>query len=678
MLIVSVSSEKHNRAAEELGIRSFSSLPILESSLLKKQTENFDYDRIENLFVLSDGVLRSMPTDTHFLPDVLDACGLYGKISKIAKNEKVFLFKNNVYFDCCFRDTIENRSSKTIVIKNAKSEKVFAVVTTAGELLHKLLNYENADTLFTSFFNVQVEYAVGYVKEITVSEDYKKLLFDIIHLLTPCKPPLLASGIFTQVTLPKGDFVIIPPVWFDDGVQIEDGAVIGPNTILMKDSLISKNTHIKNSIVMNDVYVSSECFVENSICCKGVCIKRGAVVCSNSVLGEYCTIGEDMTVENESFVRPYVKIELPYKSFEYREYEDFNAGGSFYGLTPEKAALLGAAIGTVYKKPRVCISSDGEKNSFALKLAVLSGLLATGSDCVDVGMCHYSAFFYRSVYCETQIGIFVSGKGDGTKIEIFEKYAKHIGRSACYNLICEADRKTFEYCTREECKTVTQVKGLRKMYIREIISKFSKPLNYTYNLLTGNNDIMRIVSEISEKLPQRQNIRKHIEFKTDDDGTVLTALYNGIKITHRELLSVAANSEKDNKILIDDDTLFYRDTSEFIIDLWKYDAVILMFKILSLLSDSEYDIIELCKNSPSFFVIEKTVKTPIKAGEIAERLDKSPDFSSNEIKTDKGSVKIKKEPHTNKLKVIAKAFSAEAAEELVSLTLTLVSNDSKM
>jgi NDP-sugar pyrophosphorylase family protein len=61
-------------------------------------------------------------------------------------------------------------------------------------------------------------------------------------------------------------------------VQIESGSVIGPDTIIYNNSLISENTKIMNSVLFENVYVSSNCFVDGSVCCDNASIKRNTTL----------------------------------------------------------------------------------------------------------------------------------------------------------------------------------------------------------------------------------------------------------------------------------------------------------------------------------------------------------------------------------------------------------------
>lgn len=676
MIVISLESKKKNSAAEFLRINSFACLPVLSESLAFYQHKNFFDLPVGRFFLLTDdGVACTSDKIFHTVcPKELEKF-----VFNAEEEEPVLVYKNNFYFDCSFSNILNNHlktDEDVTLIRGENSDSAFAVLYKLRELKRELSVSGDAIECFENIFrnsHTSVT-ASGYVKEINSVFDYKELLGDLINLKTSLKPPCVAEGVYASESVPKGDFIIIPPVFFDEGVQIEKGAVIGPNTVIMGNSLISSDTHIADSVIMNGVYISSDCYVESSVCCSDVSVRRSSAVFSGSVLGYNSVIDEDCSIESGSLIRPYVRVELNVKSpFDSKIFE---SGTEFQGLLPEKAALLGSALGAVFPKASVCIASDGEANSQALKLAVISGLMSTGADCVDIGSIYNSAVLFSMSFCELDFGIFISGKGGGTDIKIYEKNAKPLSRSNYFNIISAANSGDIKRCSYGECKTVHQMKGLSNMYVREISGWFTSTLKYFPVFSSTNSRILKITEDIVRKIGVNDLYKCEINFFINEEGTNLLCEYGREKIPHRKLFAAVLKNEVENTEFVSMMLRNFRDDNsesscEIINKLWQYDAVFLAFKILLILNNCEENLSELIKALPEFYVAEKVVDLPLRSGNLSKKLGKL----GKQIKSRNGELEIsgesefltlRKNRQNNAVRLVAKAFSAEAAEELLA------------
>lgn len=659
MLAICVNCENH-KVTEPLKLKSLSWLPILNETLLDFQIKCFGGLKIDEICLVgeTDGDVASK--DETPIVKKTSIGDLYKELLKQNDTETVFFFRSDFYFDCSFKEIYElhiNSDNDITFIKYKDEEKIFGAFYSVGIAKREIAVLRDIKELFKPTLSNNIICINGYVKEILSIKSYKDVLFDLINLKTPYKPTFVAEGVFTPIKIPQGDFVIIPPVWFGDGVQIESGTVIGPNVVIMNDTLVSKNTRIKNSLLMNDVYVSSECYVDGVICCSGAVIKRGAAVFENSVLGSGCVIGEDSVIETESVVRCDVHINNYLKSPFANGFYEYNSLGGFEGLTPEKASLLGASIGYVYNKPKVCIGSDGEPNSQALRFSLIGGLISTGAEVVDIGNGYESFVFFCAKYCELDMSIYVSGRGGGTKIDVYENCVKPIGKSGYYNILCAVKNGDVPRCKGYECKSVRQIKGLAKMYVREITELFPKGLSIGADIKCENEYISAFISEVFKKTEQTYEECDAIHFKVNYKGDKVVAESKGVSFSHRELMSVALLFEKTND----------RGDKEisFLDDLWRYDGVFLAFKILSLLNDTQRNLSEILGDVPRFYIEEKTLETSMKPGVVAEKIENIYFNKNDAFSLNNADIEMKKTGKSNELKITARALSVEFAKELI-------------
>ena len=185
-----------------------------------------------------------------------------------------------------------NFNEKPLILKD-KNEGAFLLAGSIG-YLKSLCNknikltelFKNSEKFNADFRTVDMH----YFKHLRNIRSYKSLLFDILNKKTNYKPPFVAEGVFTSGVISKGDFSIVPPVYLDEVVQIENGSVIGPNTVIYNNTLISENTSIKNSVLFENVFVSSGCFVDGAVCCDNASVKRYSAVFSGSIIGKNALI----------------------------------------------------------------------------------------------------------------------------------------------------------------------------------------------------------------------------------------------------------------------------------------------------------------------------------------------------------------------------------------------------
>lgn len=646
----------NNKAAEQLNVQSFSSLPILGETLFDFQIKNLFDLGIEEIYVIDEHQTGSFKEQSFQIKQGT-VRGLYKELLDRSDSDDVFIFKNNFYFDCSFKEILEGHTSNNsdITFITNGNDNIFAAFYSVGAAKREIAFSGDAEELFNSSLSDNIKCISGYFKEILSAKEYMNILFDLINLNTPYKPTFVAENVFTDEEIPNGDFIIIPPVWFGGRIQIESGAVIGPNAVIMDETLISKNTRIKNSVLMKDVYVSSECYIDGALCCNSVVIKRGAAIFKNSILGSSCVIGEDSIIESDSVVRTGVHINNYVKSPFCSDFYEYDTVGGFQGLTPEKASLLGSSIGYVYNKSKICIGSDGEPNSQALRFSLIGGLISTGAEVVDIGHGYESFVLFCSEYCELDMSIYISGRGGGTRIDVYEKRVKPMGKSGYYNVLSAVKNETIPCCKADECKGVRQIKGLAKMYVREIINLFSSELRFCVKISSENEYISAFLSEIFKKIGREFKDEPKIHFIINYSGDRVTAETNGKTISHRTLESLVSffeNSAND-------------EYKKFLNSFWRFDAVFLTFKVISILNETGYKVGDIIKQIPRFYIEEKILESPLKPGIAAEKIE---DFSLKKddiFLTNNADIKIKKGHKSNELKIIAKALSVEFAKELV-------------
>ncbi len=608
----------------------------------------------EKIFVFSKSDIKNV------LPEGIDLID--------NENELVNLFLSNpegcsvVFSSSHFVDITEEFVESFI-----KTNEEYNVLSEGKELICSVLKNKNATRFLSEnsaeIKNINVSDAreiiyKGYSKNVGKPLCYKAFLSDILHQKTSVILPEIAQGVYAEDKIPEGNFVIIPPVYFDVRVQVEDGAVIGPGTVLMRDTLVSKKSDIRNSILLGGVYISSDSFVDNSLLCENVSVRRKSVVMSDSVLGYNSTIGEETVIENNSVILPGTKVDDVKKHYVNFKKETNESPAGFYGYSPEKAALLGAAVGKVFNRPRVAVASDGELNSTALKLSLLGGLITTGAACYDFGNTFLTSLHYYMEFCELECAVFVSGNRCGTVITVFTKKSYSLTSSQYYNIKALMLSGKIDRCSFNDCKNIRQIHGMSRMYIQNLIKNFNAPLDFMPIFKCKNKRIQSIVEIASSKIGYSAG-KKRIVFNINSDGTKVSAEYGNVICSYSKIREIVD---------------FYRNERSAAA-LWDFDAVILSFELLSVLKNNNIDLKQALQSLPHFYIAEDALEYSDSVCSLINKIGNTGtvEYKSGEIHIKNGENNILINKSDDKLRIVAKALSNETAKEMVGDILKIIS-----
>ena len=657
MFLVCVDCSKNNLLTEQLSVRSFYDLPVLNSVLPELQLKNFADLQVDKCYIINS----EKTVDFALFETVCISESDFNKeLFYLNDGEKAVLFRNDVYFESEIPVGKSDYSENGIGLINNEKGECFSVICSVGTL--KKLN--NKNIMFSDLLRNCKKYADycvdvrGYTKFLNNIKDYKALLSDILNGKTDFKPPYIAEGIFTAENVPKGDFSIVPPVYIGKSVQIERGSSVGPDTVIYDNSVISTDTVIKNSILFENVYISSGCYVDGCVCCNNASVKRNSAVFAGSVIGENSLIGEDMTVENGSCIKNNVRYDNYVKS-PFTHKIDSLFRNKFQGMTPDKAALLGSAVASVFGKPKVLIASDGAPNSLAIKLAFLSGLIASGAECFDMGVTFKAHIFFSSLFCESDYSVFFSGRGGGTDIEIFDSENNPLSKAQCCNLLNFCNNGDFVFVGAEECKNVRQIHGLRRMYIREITALFCENLHFVPEFYCENEIITKTVKEIFAKISKDLKVQRGFYVNMNEYGTNLSIKYNDGLYSCRDLKRLVSFHIKKGVNGFDNGICKSPGN---------YDCIFVLFAILNIIEKTGKNIQDLMGELPDFHISVKSMEIPLKPGETARKLDSLKKIyykdGSYKIGFKEGLVKIVNNPLDKKFEILCGTENMSFSKEL--------------
>ncbi len=588
---------------------------------------------------------------------------------KVLKQMKKMLSKepqNTVlvtYSDVCFCDEkivdfIEELQENCVVF-NAKNEAVFCFIKCVDFIGFLSENMDNLPSVFHSFEKkILCDVAVEIIDKPLI---YKGLCNDTLSGKIPYRLPEIAQGIYASSNIPKGDFVLIPPVYFGENVQIEKGCVIGPGTIILDGALIAENTCIRNSFLSENIYISSGCHIESSLLSCNVVLRRNSVVFDSSVLCHDVTVGEESIVEKGSLIRSFSKADEHKNNFVNYKIDETTSTAGFYGYTPEKAALLGAAVGMCFDMPKIAVASDGELNSTALKLAFLGGLITTGASCYDFGNTFFSSLHYYMTFCELDFAAFISGNDTGTVISIFKKGETSLSKADYYNIKGVISSGDVIRCSKNDCKNIRQIHGMQRMYIQNLTKIFDESA-YILPVFNCDNKKILNLAELAATKIGFKNAGYRVEFSINPWGTKASAQSDGVIYPHSKLLEIVSFFARKQRDV-------------FFNEIYLHDAVILCFYILKILNDEKLTLKQVVDSLPRFYVAQKNIDNPRELRVIAADLskDNKVEFRKDEIYCCDGLNTIKiNEIKKGTLSLKAKSLSMEVATEIIENLTKLI------
>lgn len=554
--------------------------------------------------------------------------------------------------------------------------------------------------------------ADGYWCDIGDLESYRKCQIDMLSDKVSCGFKSIAQGVYAKSTLPKGDFVVIPPSYIGNSVQIENGAVIGPKTIIDDNCLIGAGAKIRESVILENTYISSLCSINGAIVSSGASVKKGAslfegsAVGSEAIIGEYATIGANVLVWPNKEVSSGVvaKENLKYGTCSKIMLVDDGLEGDFgVEMTPERAALLGSAVGSFEESVRVGIGTDGCVNSEALKHGLLGGLISCGARVWDFSSCFEAQMYFFTAFCGLSFGIFISGGKGGTAIKICEKGGLSLTRNAERGICAKLSKAEFKRCGFEQCKRVTDMQSVNMMYIRELCAQARTEIrDMDATVVCSNERISDIMLNAFERLGCL-SVGDDLIIKINDNGTRASFMESGVGYTFDKLLAIVAHNElkSGSDVALPWDAphiithlastlgrqvLRYADNSASGTDtkardlgvrqLWARDALFLSIRILSIMREGNKTLRELAKELPEFYVAQKKIDIDVSPAKISKRLlDESFTSAENEGVTysnDKGLARVKAKGAGNTLRIITEAVTLEAARELCADIETII------
>jgi len=99
------------------------------------------------------------------------------------------------------------------------------------------------------------------------------------------------------------------PVLIGEHAIVEEGAKLGPRTIIGRRAQIHRNASVAETIVFDDTEIGSDSSIEGAVIGNSATIGKGVVIQKGAVIAGYVNIHDNVRLTRDVYVHPYKEIE---------------------------------------------------------------------------------------------------------------------------------------------------------------------------------------------------------------------------------------------------------------------------------------------------------------------------------------------------------------------------------
>jgi len=548
----------------------------------------------------------------------------------------------------------------------------------------------------------------GYWCDIGDLGAYLRCQRDMLERKVQCALPAApqdSQGIYTRGAMPQGDYDLVAPVYIGEEVEIAPGAVIGPFAVLDDGCAIGERAKIRGSVLLQNVSVSSGASLTGAIVCSGASIRRDAQFFEGCAVGEGAVVGAGAALHPQAAVWPYKQVESGAVVRGHVKYGNQTAalfgdggigGGEGAPLTPETCAALGAAVGSVKSCKKAGVACDGTGGAKALALALMGGLIASGSHVWSFGDCFEAQLSFFTAFCGLGLGLYVHG-GKEPCVRICGEGGLPVPRALEREIETRLRRGDVHYCADDACKEIADMSSIRMMYSREMMKQAPEGLEgVCAHVHSPNPAAQELLEDTLARLGCQ--IGSGPLLVLDETGAVLTAEEDGRRFSAERLLALCCQWEfqQGGDIALPYDapemldalaahagrsTLRYlaspADQSDAVArrlsarQVWVRDGLFRAVRLLSISKEMGLGLARLSAMLPPFYVESKSFALPCPPSMLQKLLDERhsgavPESAREGIVLRKqgGRVLITPDKSGRRVSVLAEAASMEIAKEL--------------
>ena len=240
--------------------------------------------------------------------------------------------------------------------------------------------------------------ADGYWQDVGDLGQYAQANFDALDGLVELEIPgfLLRGNVWLSASAEVADLDAIDgPAFVGNYCRILPGATVGPYSVLSANVTLRERARTARSVIDSLTHIGRSTLIEGAIVGRSCDIRSHVRIHEGVAIGDEVTIGDQSTVFPNVRIYPHKEIEsgaqirenliwesrAPSRLFE----KDVVSGLVEVDLTPEIAARLGAALGTMLERGAHVVSSrEATTAARIVKRSLITGLNSTGVDVADL------------------------------------------------------------------------------------------------------------------------------------------------------------------------------------------------------------------------------------------------------------------------------------------------------
>lgn len=332
----------------------------------------------------------------------------------------------------------------------------------------------------------------GYWCDIGNAEQYMQSQFDILEkkgTLLSLPGREASAGIWMGENVQvDASASLIPPVVIGDDCIIGPNASIGPLAVLGNGVQIRQGSSLKRCILWDNSMVGEGAELRGAVLGKGALLLSSARAFEGSMIGDRSVVGEG------SVIKPGVKI-WPEKWVEKgtrlskslvwgncgraRLFGNSGITGDlFTEITPDFACCLGLALGSsLAKQGRLSLGSDGYPDTNIIKNAVLSGLMSTGLQVVDLGKVTLPVHRYGISAFDLLGGVHIYRVGHNKiNVRLMNDRGADCSRGEQRKVEGLLSREEYRYAMKEEIHPVEYLPDVNRSYINYLLKFLDREL----------------------------------------------------------------------------------------------------------------------------------------------------------------------------------------------------------
>lgn len=561
---------------------------------------------------------------------------------------------------------------------------------------------ENFDASFFTSGNAYAYTAQGYFNALQSPAAYRACIREVLSGKTQIRLPHPANGIFTFSALPKGDYQLIPPVYIGENVTVENGAKIGPYTVLESGCTICAQAKVENSIVLGGAAVRKKAALYGAVLCENATASENAVLSADSIVGACSDIGrharvgrgarvwQHCTVEDGMYVSGNVRNSMPQTPVLFENGQISTPRP----IDPIFLARFGSTLAGCPFGKRVGVLHDGSAFCEAAAQVLTGTLSAQGSGVWLFGKGFLPQLHFYTAFCDLQTGIFLSTHKSRVCLHIFSAGGLMLTGEQVAMLSSRLQFGDYAATVPEHCKTFSDMHDMQALYLRELLQEAGEVLEgQSVRVQCPNAEITMLLEDALYRLHAGEG--DDITLRLSFDGTRVTAFHRECGyLPHERLLAICCNAlfERGQDVALSADAPFtleqfaakngrrvlhYPVTANAKADpaacalareqLYVRDGLFLSMRLLGILQQSGKSLAELHRALPQFFVRQRVVSFSLSPKE-TERILGSPEAQLHDtgivLHRADGRILLSPQQAGRKLRILVESTQYETAKSL--------------